>query len=537
MAARGLSDFRSFSEFSEFSLKDLRDPMALADMDRAVERLIVARETGEKICLYADYDMDGTPGLALLIRGLQLCGFQHLLSFQPNRFDDGYGVHPEIVADFVQNHGISLFVTVDVGITDVKAVEVAQSRGADFIVTDHHQPKEELPPATAIVNPNGGHCDSGLHHLCGTGVAFYLVLALRRELKNRGSLGKDFDPKQLLDCFAIATLTDMVPLVCENRPLVRHGLLQLARTPRVGLQILLERLGLLGKGLSSSDVAIQLAPKLNALGRMNSGVQALDIFLVTDTQQANEFVDATLQAQAQRTEVQREAEVLLQQELTKSPPRGFSWQYGPDFHKGIVGLLATRVLQNHHVPSFVGAVLGDTIVGSARAPQGVSLLQALESCGECLSKFGGHHQAAGFELPLAQAERFRQSLFEHFQSVEQPKASVVYDLQADLAELNDQFRHWFKKLEPYGVGFPVPLIRLNHLFVASTKVLKDKHLKFVFKDIKGNQIDGLWFFAENIDELRQLTSKRVSVVVEPSINFYMGRESLQCFVRDLKVEY
>ncbi len=537
MAARGFESYQDFQLFSEFSLKDLRDPMSLKDMDVAVNRLIQALQGNEKICLYADFDMDGTPGLALLIRGLQMCGFKNLLSFQPNRFDDGYGVHGEIVADFIENHGISLFVTVDVGITDVDAVQIAKDKGVDFIITDHHQPKDSLPPAVAIVNPNSTGCESGLKHLCGTGVAFYLILALRREMTSRGLLPKNFDPKSLLDCFAIATLTDMVPLVAENRPLVKHGMLQLARTDRVGLQLLMERLGLLGKGLSSSDVAIQLAPKLNALGRMNAEVQALDLFLVKDRQQATEFVDSTMQAQFDRTEIQRDSEGLLFRMLAEKDPLPFAFEYSVDFYKGIVGLLATKVLQAQRIPCFIGAVIDDRIVGSGRAPKGISLLAALEACSEPLNKFGGHHQAAGFELPLSRAQEFRELLTHFYRDKKPAPLQVTYDFSANLGELDDDFKHWLKKLEPYGVGFPTPLIRIDHLFVASIKVLKEKHLKFVFKDMQGHKIDGLWFFADDIEEKKQLTSKRVSVILEPSINFYMGKESLQGFVRDLKIEY
>ncbi len=537
MVARGFNSYEDFQKFSEFSLKDLKDPSSIQDLDQAVDRLIEAYETDEKICLYADFDMDGTPGLALLIRGLQYCGFKNLLSFQPNRFDDGYGVHPEIIEDFIENHGISLFVTVDVGITDVAAVELANANGVDFIITDHHQVKEQRPEAYAIVNPNQPEDTSGLNHLCGTGVAFYLILGLRREMQKRKLLAQNFDPKKLLDCFAIGTLTDMVPLVEDNRPLVQHGLLQLARTDRKGLRLLMEKLNLTGKALSSSDVAISLSPKLNALGRMNSEVQALDLFLVDDAKQAEEYVEATLLAQEQRTQSQKESESLLADRVSVYQEPKFLFEYDASFKKGIVGLLATKLVQNHNRCSFVGSVMEDKIVGSARAAEGESLLSALEHCRESLTKFGGHHQAAGFELPLEKADQFRSLLQEFYQDKEPAALTMTYDFSAELAELNDQFKFWIKKLEPFGVGFPVPLVRVDHLFVASIRVLKEKHLKFVLKDMTGNKIDALWFFADNIDEKRQLTSKRVSAILEPSINFYMGKESLQSFIRDLKVEY
>ena len=538
MAARGLQDYEAFQKFSDYSLKDLKDPLTLLGLDQALERLIKAYERKEKICLYADFDMDGTPGLALLIRGLQACGFENMVSFQPNRFEDGYGVHPNLVENFIDQHGVQLFITVDVGITDGAAVSLAQKKGVDFIITDHHQVKKERPEALAIVNPNLPEDSSGLGHLCGTGVAFYLILGLRREMKNRGLLKHPFDPKSLLDCFAIGTLTDMVPLVEDNRPLVRHGLLQLARTDRVGLRLLMERLNLAGKALGSSDVAISLSPKLNALGRMNSPVQALDLFLVEDKAQAMELVDQTMEAQEQRTTIQARGKEELDGKIALKGPQPMIFEYSKNFYKGVVGLLAGGAVQDHQVCGFVGALEGDKIVGSARAPQGEDLLSALEFCGDCLKKFGGHRQAAGFELERKQAQAFESKLLEYFQARPLPSKSLSYDFQGDLEEFDDTFKFWLKKMEPYGVGFPLPRIRVNHLFVESVRVLKRKHLKFELKDMKGHQLEALWFFVQNSDEKkRELSSKRVGVILEPSINYYKGRERLQGIVRDLKVEY
>lgn len=537
MRTRGLANYSDFDRFLSFSLKDMQDPHALLDMEKAVDRLIRAFNAKEKICLYADYDMDGTPGLALLLRGLQWLGFSNLASFQPNRFEHGYGVHPNIVEDFIVEHGVQLFVTVDVGIADVAAVELARSHNVDFIVTDHHQPKEVLPPAFAIVNPNQPDCTSGLNYLCGTGVAFFLILALRRKMTELNLITKPFDPKKLLDCFAIATLTDMVPLVKENRALVQHGLMQLARTERKGLRLLMEKLNMLGKNLTSADVSIGFSPKLNALGRMNSSTQALDLFLVDAVEQAEKMVEGTLAAQKQRSEIQKWGEDKISSILQDLGPTSFVFQWSPDYHKGIVGLLATKATQAYWVPSFIGSQIDGKIIGSARAPEGSSVLSALEYSESVLRHFGGHHQAAGFELDLAQAENFHNKLAEFYQA-QTPKPKVIkYDFMADLSEFDNDFKTWFMRMEPYGMGFKIPSIRMDHLFVASVRVLKEKHLKLILKDISGHKIEALWFFADRIEEKRSLTSKRVKVIVEPSINEYMGQQNLQVLIKDLQVEY
>ncbi|MCB0378455.1 MAG: single-stranded-DNA-specific exonuclease RecJ [Bdellovibrionales bacterium] len=539
MTTLGFSTYADFEDFQSFRLKDLANPSDLKDMDLAVDRLIKAFENKENICLYADFDMDGTPGLALLIRGLQYLGFQNLFSFQPDRFDHGYGVHADIVEDFIDSHKVTLFVTVDVGITDVEAVRVAKEKGVDFIITDHHQQKEVLPEAYAIVNPNQKDCSSGLTYLCGTGVAFYLVLALRRKMKEIGLLQRDFDPKLLLDCFAIGTLTDMVPLVKENRTLVQHGLLQLAKTQRKGLQKLMQELNLANKRLGSTDVSIQLAPKLNALTRMKWPVQPIDIFLVDNAREAEEKVAEVMAAHQMRVEIQRQGEEIVEAKLLEKDSWDHVFMWSERFHKGVVGLLANKTMQKLQVSSFMGAVLGDKVVGSGRAPDGMDLLPALDYASEFLVKFGGHRQAAGFELKLENAEAFSQKLAEFFSQQEKRVGPppLVYDLHVSLPELNAEFMAWMKKLEPFGQGFPIPTLRLDHLFVGSAKVLKERHLKFLLKDMHGHSIDALLFFADNIDELKSLSSKRVSVLAQPSINEYMGREKLQLLLKDIRVEF
>ncbi len=536
METRGFKSQSEFEDFESFQLKDLTDPFSLKDIKKAVDRLIRAFKKKEKICVYADYDMDGTPGLALLISGLTSLGFKNLLSFQPNRFDDGYGVHPIIIEDFINNHGIELFVTVDVGMTDVKAVDVAKQRSVDFIITDHHQPKKDRPQAHAVINPNQGDCPSGLTHLCGTGVAFYLILALRSTMKDQNLLKNPFDPKKLLDCFAIATLTDMVPLIRENRILVRHGLIQMAQTERLGLRLLMKELGLSQRNLNSSDVSLKLAPKLNALGRMNSPVPALDLFLVNDPKEARANVQATLNAQKQRVDIQKKGEVLLKKVLADKSPLPFVFEWSEHFYKGVAGLLANYANEHYGVPVFIGSVIGQKILGSARASSQDSLLNAFESAKDCLHKFGGHHQAAGFEMDLRKAEEFRNQLAKFYGQASPSKQVLHYDFQTTLAEIVDKdFISWLSRLEPYGTGFKAPMIRMDHLFVANVRVLKNKHLKMVLKDIIGNKIDALWFFADNTDN-KQWSSQRVSLIGEPSINNYMGKKNLQILIRDMKVE-
>ncbi|MCJ8276826.1 MAG: hypothetical protein HRT44_13955, partial [Bdellovibrionales bacterium] len=263
-----------------------------------------------------------------------------------------------------------------------------------------------------------------------------------------------------------------------------------------------------------------------------------DIFLVNKRQEAEEKIEMVMAAQEQRVSIQKMGESIVDEKMALIEKPSVVFEWSEHFHKGVVGLLATKAMQKYQVPAVMGALMGDKIVCSARAPKGMNLLPGFEHCSDLLVKFGGHKQAAGLELKAENAETFKEKLIQYYQeNSEEKELSLKYDISASLSELNDDFKEWLKKLEPYGQGFKTPLIKMEHLFVASTKVLKEKHLKFQFKDMSGNKIDGLWFFAENIEELRKLTSQRVSILAEPSINEFMGRETLQVFVRDLKIEF
>ncbi|MGZ3798449.1 MAG: single-stranded-DNA-specific exonuclease RecJ, partial [Pseudobdellovibrionaceae bacterium] len=272
LASRGFSDSSQVDKFLFPKLTSLKEPLLLKGMDQAVARLGQAALHKEKVCIYADFDLDGTSGLALLKLGMQALGFADVIHYQPKRLSEGYGFHAHAVEE-LHKQGVTLIVTVDVGITANPAVEKAQALGIDVILTDHHLPGAVLPPAFVIVNPNQKSDDSGLGYLCGAGVAFYLLRALKRYFFDHPTLPKNnFDLKEVLDFFTIATLTDMVPLLEDNRVLVKHGLLKLSETRRPGLRALLAELGLENRPLTSQDVAIRFAPKLNALSRMECGI-------------------------------------------------------------------------------------------------------------------------------------------------------------------------------------------------------------------------------------------------------------------------
>lgn len=520
-------------------LSSLANPFVLDQMEVAVQRLVTARSKGEIVGIYGDFDLDGTPAVALLKKGLEFLGFQDIQYYQPRRLREGYGFHT-LGVDELKSQGVSLIITVDVGITDVKTVQYAREKNIDVIVTDHHLPKEELPEAVAIINPNKGTCPSGLTYLCGTGIAFYTVLALRKSLRESGLLeNTDFDPKELLDCFAIGTITDMVPLIKENRVLVKHGLFQLERTRRPGLSALLGKLGLGGRSLSSQEVAMRFAPKLNALSRMDTDLLPLDVFLETNDLKARLLVSEVIRINERRVKLQKMAQQIAEVQVKEKKQRGYVWVWSKDFHAGVIGLVAANLAQTLGVPAFVGSINEDRqVVGSGRVPKGssVSLLETLEFAKDTLVRFGGHNPAAGFELELKRVEDFNQKISQFYdcqESTDVYEAPFYFDARGSLGELTHQFMRWYEGLEPFGIGFEIPVIKFSDVSVDRPYVLKESHLKMWLRDHR-DKVEAIWFYPPGDMLGKNLSGKFVDVLAIPQWNYFMGKKRLQLVIQDLK---
>ncbi|MFK8139452.1 MAG: single-stranded-DNA-specific exonuclease RecJ [Bdellovibrionales bacterium] len=527
------------------SLKELRSPFLLDDMDKAVDRIHQAYLKQERICIYGDFDLDGTSATALLLDAFERLGFKYLEYYQPKRISEGYGFHNHAV-DTLKEKGVSLIITVDVGITAVETVEYAKKSGVDVIITDHHLPKDKLPEAVAVVNPNKGVCTSGLGHLCGAGVAYYLALAVRKYFIDHKVTESTFKPKELLDLFVIGTFTDMVPIIDENRILCKHGLIQFQNTVRPGLKCLMKALKYNGKSISGQDLAIGIAPKLNALSRLEMGLLPIDVLLAKTDAEADAVIDKVLNLNSLRKKLQHEAELSADTLYHDSKSKNFAFVWSDTYHKGIVGLVATRLSQNYKIPAFVGACDVDgKIVGSARAPEGggLSLPEILEHGKEHLIGFGGHAAAAGFSLKKENAEVFLESLRlalvdfnpESITTVGL-NSSAYFDTEADISEINPEVMKWFDYLGPFGQDFPVPSFSFKNIFVRGIKKLNGGHLKFkMASNINPNfSIDALYFSPpKNLPEIS--VNQGVNVVGEVQWNYFAGRKNLQMLIRDIEV--
>lgn len=542
LAVRGFSDSESIDKLLFPKLGDLKDPLSLKGMDKALVRLGQAFLKKENICIYADFDLDGTSGLALLKTGMQLTGFENVRHYQPKRLSEGYGFHVAAVEELARQ-GVSLIITVDVGITAHPAIEKAKELGVDVILTDHHLPADSVPEAFVVVNPNQGDCPSGLGYLCGAGVAFYLLRGLKRYFFDHPDLPKhDWDLKEVLDFFAIATLTDMVPLVEDNRVLVKHGLLKLAETKRPGLRALLQELDLEGRPLTSQDVAIRFAPKLNALSRMESGVLPIDIFLLEDETRARDLIREVMKNNSTRVQLQSDAEGEAEALLKEWTYPDFVFVSSESFHRGIVGLIATKLSQNYNKPAFVGSLGQDgMIVGSARLPQGqeACLVEAMSTAQDLLSRFGGHSAAAGFEISANKVSQFLERLDKHFSDLrEKPKPlEIFYDVEAPLSDVGTQLMKWYDFVGPFGAGFSVPLINFSTVQVLSKRELKGGHLRLKIADRSGmHSVEALLFTPSTRQlEVIQDIPGFYHILGELQWNYFAGQKTVQILVRDIKV--
>jgi single-stranded-DNA-specific exonuclease len=542
LESRGLHQAEEREKLLKSSLADMRDPSCLSGVDLACERFAKALQEQETVCVYGDFDLDGSSGLALSVDALKRMGFKKVKHYQPKRLSEGYGVHVAAIEKLFHEEGVSLLFTVDVGITAIEAVDKANELGMDVIISDHHLAKEELPKALTIINPNIDECNSGLGHLCGAGVAFYVMLALRRHLKEQGLLDNDFNPKDLLDLFIIGTLTDMVPLQEENRTLTKHGLKELENTKRPGLKILLKELGYEGKELSGQDVAIGIAPKLNALSRLEMGIMPVDVLMAETEDAAKELVSQVLHLNSLRKKLQEEAEKDADKKYNENKTENFAFVWSESYHKGVVGLVATKLSQNYGVPAFVACCDVDgKLTGSGRVPDGadISLPEALDYCSEYLEGFGGHAQAAGFHLLKENVEAFSKKLAEYFEPMDMTKVkaqakAVDFDIEAGFSEVDTQFMKWMDVLGPFGQEFPVPVLMFKNVQILNARELRGGHLKWKLLDPnkKAYSFDAL-LFSPSQDLKQWKEGDFVSVAAQVQWNYFAGRKSIQLLVQSV----
>jgi single-stranded-DNA-specific exonuclease len=478
LIARGCYSTEEAKRFLKPSLADLHAPGGLRDMDIAVERLLRAIRSGERIEIHGDYDVDGTTSTVILKTAIEMAGGQ--ASFRiPNRLKDGYGIQLAAV-ERAAEAGVTLMVSVDTGIRASAIVERARELGIDVIVTDHHLPESELPRAVAVVNPNRADCEYPNKGLCGVGVAFKLVEALLSQLSWDG-------PKlrRVLDSFlklvAIGTVADVVPLIGENRAIVKLGLAGLRTVNNPGLRALLDTAGVAaGQPPTARQVAFQIAPRINAAGRMASADKVVELFFTRDETRAREIAGELERLNGLR----RAEEEDIKEECVNWPvdESQFALVFcGKEWHRGVLGIVASRLVERHGRPTVVLGEETGECVGSARSVAGFHLLEALESMRELFVKFGGHSHAAGMTLRSDLVDEFRARFNARAASILTPedlRPSIEIDAEVQLSDLDDSFFAQLQALEPFGSGNRAPVFAAMGVVVESEpRLMKEKHLR------------------------------------------------------------
>ncbi len=504
LVRRGFSDPAAARRFLSPSLADLHPPALLRDMEPAVDRLLTAIRNREKILIYGDYDVDGTLSVVLLLKTIELAGGSagyHV----PHRLKDGYGMRADVVEQAAAD-GVRLIVSVDTGIRATAVVERAAELGIDVVVTDHHLPESALPPALAVLNPNRPDCGYPEKDLCGAGVAFKLAQALVARL--------DWAPAKverilasLLKLVAIATVADVVPLTGENRAMVSHGLAGLSDPRNPGLRALFQVAGLtVGVAPSSRQVAFQIGPRVNAAGRMDTARQVIELFLTADAGRAETLARGLNEHNSERRRTEAATlEACL--EAPGDPAAAALVFYGGDWHRGVLGIVASRLVERLHRPVFVLGLDQATGMaqGSGRSVDGFHLLEALESMPEVFVRFGGHRHAAGVTLEAARVAEFRWRFADYAATRLAPEDFLpthAVDARAELRELTGQAVDGVLRLGPFGHGNREPLFLVEGVeVVAAPVVMKEKHLRVAFRQAgRGVTLKG-WNLAARAAEL------------------------------------
>ncbi len=478
LAVRGIRTSEEARKFLSPSLQDLHSPYLMTGLRIAVERLRAAIERGETVLIYGDYDVDGTTAIVILKTALEICGGKvdyHV----PHRIREGYGMRDEVIEQ-AADRGIRLIVSVDTGIRAFAAAETAERRGIDLIVTDHHLPQAEgVPKALAVVNPNQQGCEYPCKSLCGAGVAFKIAQALLVES------GRERLLPSFLKMVAIATIADAVPLMGENRVFARLGLEGLRKPVNAGLRALLANCQLDGsRPLSASDIAFRVAPRLNAAGRMDIAERVIQLFTEKDAGKAAEMAMQLNDLNGNRQQEEQRILEEIQQKIEATPEMKDAYCMvvdGDNWHRGVIGICATRIVERYCRPTLIFSREGEEAHGSGRSISAFHLLEALESCPELFTRFGGHSHAVGCALPVGQIAELRSRLDAYARERLTPEDFVPvleYDAEVMLDDIKHDFWLALQKLEPFGVGNAVPVfVARNTKLVQPARVMKEKHLK------------------------------------------------------------
>jgi single-stranded-DNA-specific exonuclease len=503
LMARGIASGEEAAHFLNPTLDQLLDPYSMLGMDRAVERIQRAVRLQEPILIYGDYDVDGTTATVLLKTAIEMLGGSVRFHI-PHRLREGYGMQREILETAARG-GVRLVISVDTGIRAFAAADAAAELGLDLIVTDHHLPETEMgvPRALAVLNPNQAGCGYGCRHLCGAGVAFKLSQALLEAWDRERTRTKILP--SFLKLLAIATIADAVPLLGENRVFVALGLAELRRPVGLGLRALMKeaQIDTAARALTPIDVAFRLAPRLNAAGRMDVASEVIELFTTRDAARAGELAAKLerLNQERRAAEAAMLAEISVRLEEPRFQEARCIVMDGDGWHRGVIGILASRIVDQTGKPALVVTRENGEAYGSGRSIAGFHLLEAIESCHELFTRFGGHAHAVGFSLPSERVEELRERLCAYAaEHLREEDLGVALECHAEMAlnQVTPELYSWLRRLEPFGEGNEEPVfVARNVRVVAPPRVMKEKHVRL--RVCQGSTFSAVgWSLAERV---------------------------------------
>lgn len=531
LVQRGIKTFEQAKDFFRPDLSKLHSPWLMKDMESAVARIINAINSSEKILVFGDYDVDGTTSVASMYSFLRKI-YSEVEFYIPHRYREGYGVSKAGI-DFAKENGFTLIISLDCGIKSVDLITYAKQLGIDFIVCDHHLPDEELPPAIAILNPKQRDCNYPYKELCGCGVGFKLICALSEKLELVAEA-----PFEFLDLLATAIAADIVPVTGENRIMAFHGLKKANQNPNNGIKALTKLSGLT-KELHISNLVFMIAPRVNAAGRMDDATKAVEMFVAASLDEAFHFAEMLHNDNTERKEadknITKEALALIcENEEWKN--RKSTVVFQPHWHKGVVGIVASRLIETYYRPTVVLTKSGDFVAGSARSVPGFNLYEAVHACREHLLGYGGHFAAAGMTLEPDKVESFRNKFEEIVSSTIDDDLmipEIVIDAEISFSEIRRSFYDILCQMEPFGPDNLRPVfITKKVIDTGFSKIVKEDHIKFSIKQ-GGVTLTGIGFGLAKKFEL--LASKKpIDIVFKIDENEWNGITTLQLRVIDFK---
>lgn len=536
LANRGIDQIDQAHRFLHPSLSHLHSPFLMKDMEKAVDRIINAFSRDELVLIYGDYDVDGITSTAIMLLFFQTLQFP-CRYYIPHRIKEGYGLHLDILASFAREGG-KLIITADCGISDVDEIKQAQEMGLDVIITDHHEIPDEIPPAYAILNPKQGDCPFPFKSLAGVGVVFNLIIALRAKLREQGQWKDGGGPnlKRYLDLVAMGTVADLVPLQDENRIFVRFGLEELTQGRRLSTRILKELCGLKEGTITSGNIGFQLAPRINAAGRLGDAQRAIDLLVAQELERAEELARQLNLENSRRQRIEDEifTEIRGWIEGDERLLRRRSWVFSSQaWHPGVIGIVASRLVERYNKPTILIFLDGDRGKGSGRSIEGFDLYEGVRACSPMLLSFGGHRFAVGLTIEREKIETFKSNFEELVSQACKPNdfiPTVRIDLEVPLDTIQRELLEELSLLAPFGASNPYPVLCSRELIVMDSRIVGEDNLKLKVKE--DSVYDAIGF---HMGYLHPLKSKRVKIAFVPRINDWQGVKNIQLELRDILI--